>query len=124
MKTTANILVIEKDKVLLTRSKNKTTWTLPEGKHNKGENDIDCVLRECREEIPNTTVTLGLQLGRFEGITPNSQTPVISVTDYATVSGDIIPGSEIEEVKWFSKKELQTITVSDLTLQILRSIGF
>lgn len=124
MKTTANILVIENNQVLLVRSKNKTNWTLPGGKHEKGESNKTCARRECKEELPSAKIKLISQLGVFKGISPNTKVRVTSTIFLATLTGDITPGAEIQESKWFSKKEIKNIILSDLMLKILKVAKF
>lgn len=124
MKKTANILAITDGRVLLTRSRGKTNWTLPGGKHKKGEHNMTCIRRECKEELPNANIVFILRFGVFRGISPHSHTPVTSIVFCAIVTGDITPGAEIEESRWFSKNELEEIIVSDLTRQILEAANF
>jgi ADP-ribose pyrophosphatase YjhB (NUDIX family) len=124
MKTTANVLAVKNNRVLLVRSKNKTNWTLPGGKHEKDESDKACARRECKEELPHAKIKFISKLGVFEGISPNTKVHMTSTTFLATVTGDITPGAEIQQSKWFSKKELKSIIVSDLTLKILQEAKF
>lgn len=124
MKKTANIMAIKKGKVLLVQSKGKTNWSLPGGKHERRESDKKCVQRECKEELPRAKIIFTSRFGKFEGISHNSRTPVTSVVFCAEVKGSIAPGAEIGKSAWFSKEELESVIVSDLTLEILRKAEF
>jgi ADP-ribose pyrophosphatase YjhB (NUDIX family) len=124
MKKTVNILAIKKNRVLLVQSKGKTNWSLPGGKHEKRESDKKCVQRECEEELPRAKIVFTSRLGKFEGVSHNSRTPVSSVVFCAEVKGRITPGAEIGQSAWFSKEELESVIVSDLTLKILREAKF
>jgi len=68
-------LAILRDKCLVVVRKEregKSSLILPGGKPNEGESDLDCIMREIREELP----WLDLQgkfsyYGTFQGISPN-----------------------------------------------------
>lgn len=122
MKTTANVVFIQDGRVLLLFK--KSAWILPGGKHEEGETDIQCVLRECREEIPDAEVMIGFPLGTFEGITPNSGTSVRATVFLGKISGNTSASAEVSESRWFTKAELSTNPISDTTMKILQTITF
>jgi 8-oxo-dGTP pyrophosphatase MutT (NUDIX family) len=122
MKTTSNIIVIINGAVLLVLKKN--TWILPGGKHEPGESDKECLLRECSEELPGSFVEIGPKLGAFEGFTPHSKEPVTSTVFFGNIRGSIVAGAEIDRAQWFVKNDLEEIQVSELTRLILNTINF
>lgn len=122
MRTTANIVVKREKKILLLFK--KTAWILPGGKHEEGETDEECIIRECSEEIPGAIVSIGPKIGTFVGITPNSKTMMSSTAYHGTVTGDVTASAEIDKSGWFTEKELLTIPVSEITKEILDSISF
>lgn len=125
MKTTSNIVVTRNGMVLLV-CRNEV-WILPGGKHQPGEPDEECLLRECSEELPSSLIVIGHRIGTFQGITPHSKQPVEARAFFGTlttVTGNIEVGAEIDRCGWFTKQELENIPVSEPTMKILESLTF
>lgn len=98
-------------KLLVTLSKGKDTWYIPGGKREKGESDIQALVREVREELqveilPSTARLYGIfeaqAHGKPEGV-------MVRMTCYtAGYSGTLSPAAEIGKMDYFGfeKKEL------------------
>lgn len=122
MRTTVNIVSISEGKILLCCKKG--IWILPGGKIVEGESDTACIIRECQEEIPGSTVSISSFFGNFEGITPHSKTLIGTRVYLGTISEDITPAAEIERTGEFTKEEVASLPVSELTTKILSQIDF
>ncbi len=103
--------------------KKKETWILPGGKPELGERDYDCLRRECAEELPKVKnlVVNGL-LGCFEGQTPHTGDEIIAKVYFADLDGDIKPGAEISDARYFYRESLKELAVSKITKKIITKL--
>jgi len=69
MKKAVNALIIRDKKLLLFRK--NLTWILPGGKPEKGESDIETLVREFKEEASGAEIEVGEYYGSFIGMTPH-----------------------------------------------------
>lgn len=107
------------DKILLVRNKNCDFWYLPGGgwEYEK-ENILDCGVREVKEETG-----LEITIDKFMYIREYHDSPVKiffetfwlahvnNSVDLNQNHIDMDPNGSVEEVRWFSREELQGITV-------------
>lgn len=95
---------IKDKKILMTRSRGKDTWYIGGGKRESGENDIDALTREVREELsvdllPDTIRHLGTFEAQAHG---KPEGTIVRMTCYTgEYRGTLAPGAEIEELAWF-----------------------
>lgn len=120
MKIVINVAAIRDGSILLVKKKNR--WILPGGKMEEGENELNCVLRECSEELPSTKVTIAQKYRDFKGITPFSNQEVLVRVYFGIVEGKLKPSSEISEAHFVSQKESDEISLSDITQKIINSL--
>lgn len=102
------LAIIENRKLLVARNKGKTVYYLPGGKREKGENDMQTLLREVREElnlvVDPSSVTLFAQYvteayGEGDGV-------MVDIRYYlGKVRGTLTPQAEIDEVRYITKQE-------------------
>ncbi len=102
--------------------KKKDIWILPGGKPEEGEDDIECLLRECKEELPDSQFIITKKYKEFIGQTPHTGDIIITKTYFAKVSGSIKPSAEISEANFISKEDISSIPLSDITSQIIESL--
>lgn len=119
------LLYCNEGKVLSTLSKGKDTYYFPGGKREGNESDIETLKREIKEElsvdIKEETIkyygTFEAQAhGKAEGI-------LVRMTCYtAEWDGEIAPSSEIQEIKWLSYSDIDTVSpVDKLIFEDLKS---
>ncbi|GIH14065.1 NUDIX hydrolase [Rugosimonospora africana] len=96
---------LEDGAILSSRSRGKDVYYLPGGKREPGEDDIDTLVREVREELSVTIATgTARYLGTFEAQAHgHPDGTVVRMTCYtADYDGVLRPDSEIEELAWLS----------------------
>ena len=97
------LVCIRDRKVLMARSKGKKNFYMPGGKREAGETDVECLVRECREELgieidPDSAHLYGV-FSSFSYV----DKPLAKLTMYqANFAGAPAPCSEIEEIAWLS----------------------
>lgn len=100
--------VILKDRhFLVTRSVGKDIFIAPGGKLENGETSIDALVREMREEVKVEINTTNLEtLGTFfaEAAGQESRMLQMDVFIIHSFNGEIIPSSEVEEIRWINTK--------------------
>lgn len=104
IETVAYIFIRDK-KLLLVRAKNKKAYYMPGGKRDQKEDDIQALVREIREEL-QIELSPSLQFyGIFEEQAYGKEKGVrVKIICYfGKHIGKIKPGSEIEEVKFFTQ---------------------
>lgn len=119
-------LIIDLGKVLLARRGKeplKGEWTLPGGLVETGETLVDAVKREALEETALTIAVRELA-GVFDRIYRDATGRVeyhYILVDYvcAVTSGDARAGSDIDEVRWFSREELRTLQLPEFTKDLI-----
>ena len=114
MRTAINVAIIQDNKLLLVRK--KSTWILPGGKPEIGENDLECLCREIDEELSGTKIKDISYYSQFEGKTPHKGDMLRAKVYFANIDGQLYSvrdGDSISEVTWvndFSKYNLSNIT--------------
>jgi len=103
-------------KILSTKSKGKTKYYIPGGKRELGETDEQTLIREILEELnvkikPDTIE----YVGTFKAQADEANKGIlVKMTCYkALYNGLLEPKSEIEEIKWLSYKDLDSISEVD-----------
>lgn len=94
-------------------------WDLPKGKLEKGESLKHCAIRECEEECGIKQLTITKQLSSTFHIYKYKKGFAIKQSYWfymkSNYSKKLTPQIEedIDEVKWFSKYEIETIILND-----------
>jgi 8-oxo-dGTP diphosphatase len=87
-------------RMLLVRKRGTTTFMKPGGKRDGGENDLETLARELKEELGCRLVAAEL-LGRFTAPAANEAGFTVQSATYLTsIEGDIAALAEIEELAW------------------------
>jgi len=102
------LLVIKDRKVLMARSKGIEHFYMPGGKRDDGESDVECLVRECREELGiEVDPTSAVLYGVFSSYAYVDK-PLAKLSMYqANYTGTPTPTSEIEDIMWLSYKDRQ-----------------
>ena len=114
-------------KVLVTLSKGKDAWYIPGGKRDKGEPDIEALVREVREElnvdlIENSISKYGVFEAQAHG---QAEGVIVRMTCYtADYAGKLEASSEIEKYDFFPySRKMECSFVDYLIFDDLREKG-
>lgn len=118
MRKAVCVVVIENGCILLVQK--HETWILPGGKPEAGESDVQCLLREVGEELPNLKLQNLKYFGAFIGITPHKNDELRAEVYFADSDGEITTAAEINMAKWVKKPE--ECNLSDITQKIVLSL--
>ena len=114
--------VVHRDgRVLLVHRPRYDDWTFPKGKAEPGESDLDCALREVREEtglrctaereLPPTRYADGL--GRPKRVRWWLMTPV---------GGEFAPTPEVDELRWLTRDEAAQLLTYPRDVELLTAV--
>ena len=113
--------------VLSTRSKGKDKFYFPGGKRELDETDEQTLIREIREElsveiVPNSYKYLGTFKAQSDGM---KEGITVKMTCYsADFVGALKPSNEIEEIKWLSYADINTVSAVDkIIFEFLKGKG-
>ena len=103
MRTAINAAIIQKGKILLVRK--NLSWILPEGKPEKGENDLECLAREISEELSGTKIRNASFYRSVIGRTPNEGHLLRARIYFAELDGklyEVSKGDSVSRAEWVS----------------------
>lgn len=97
-------------------------WSLPGGRIEPDETDIEALVREVREET-GLTVRPGRLVGSVRRASPDGG--VFDIRDYAATvtGGSLTAGDDAAQARWVSARELETLPLTDGLLQTLSAWG-
>jgi 8-oxo-dGTP diphosphatase len=102
-------VVIEKDnKILLVKRKYepyKGDWSFPAGFMEYDESPEQCAIREIKEEL-NVDVNLDGLFGVYSGMDDPRTHAVLIMYWAKIIGGELKPGDDAEEIRFFSKEEV------------------
>ena len=101
---------VERRRLLAVRSAGKSAFYLPGGKREPGESDLDALLREVKEELtvsllPDTLVRQGEYRAAAHDYPAGTTVDMVCYT--ADFEGDLRAASEIEEVAWLGREDIE-----------------
>lgn len=115
--------IVENDRkeILLLKSRGREVWMFPGGQVEVGENLIDALIREAREESAMDIVVgklfcVSSNTGSYQGYNGYGLVPTKVVMGFTCeyVSGEFRPSDETTDFMWVPKEEvLQLLTVPD-----------
>jgi 8-oxo-dGTP diphosphatase len=99
----AGLIHLENGRVLLCRKRRGTTLLiLPGGKMEGDETPIECLRRECHEELGEVEIAEVRPLGTYESIAAGTEGKTVRIELFAgRLSGTPTAQSEIGELVWF-----------------------
>src|ERR671915_638074 len=83
-------------------------WTLPKGKLDDGESFEQAALREVEEET-GMRAKLGPELSSVSYRDRKGRSKVVRYWLMRALDGEFRPGSEVDEVRWLSPKDAETL---------------
>lgn len=92
--------IVRDQSLLLTRKRGTTTFISPGGKPLPGEDNLDCLAREVREEL-DVALQDASYLGMFRGVAAFESTPIEIHVYLADIAGEPRASAEIEEILWY-----------------------
>jgi 8-oxo-dGTP diphosphatase len=97
------LAVTDMDRLLVVRKKGGSSYILPGGKPESGEDDLQALTREIEEELGcQLDLATIVFLGSFSDSAADMVNTTVTVRLYAAqLIGDPAPQSEIENLKWF-----------------------
>lgn len=111
-------------RLLTVRKRGTTRFMLPGGKREPGEDDLQALAREVREEL-GVMVTSASLLGRFEAPAANEPGAVVRSCAYRVeIVGEIASAAEIEELLWIDPAAPAEVPIAPLlTAHILPALN-
>ena len=122
MEQVVNMIVIKKNRLLVTRIREGDWWTLPGGRVDEGESKEMALRREIGEELPNVTILKLVPYKEFLGITPHSKVEIIVNTFFADIKGSIEPGAELTGSEWADPVLLDKLNLTTIAKDIVKSL--
>jgi len=122
----------ERNEILLVKNRDKEVWTIPGGQVEIGENLIDALTREIKEEsgidvAVNKLVCISSNIGTYEGYNGYGTVPTKVMFGFACsfIGGELSDSEETSESRWISKDSvLDYITVPNLVERFKAYLNF
>lgn len=120
----ASALIVQEQRVLLVRRGREpepAKWSLPAGLVRLGETAEETAIRETYEETGISIEVISL-LGVYDLIGDDYHYVVICFS-CRPVGGELRPGPDVEDARWFSLEELKRTELMNITVEALRDAG-
>lgn len=122
LRIVAALLVDADGQALLVRKRGTERFMQPGGKPEPGETGAEALSRELNEELGLDVAADELEsLGRFSALAANEADTVVDceVFDAPTVSHDVRPLAEIEELTWLDPANPGKVPLAPLSSELL-----
>ena len=117
IRTVAAVIANAAGEVLLVRKRGSGIFIQPGGKFEPGEDTLDALARELREELGVVMRRDGVRfLGTFEADAVNESGRRVRADAYAVeIAGDPVAQAEIEDIRWLDPLRERDVTVAPLS---------
>jgi 8-oxo-dGTP pyrophosphatase MutT (NUDIX family) len=113
----AGVLLFRDGRVLLIHRPNRGDWSFPKGKHEAGESDEQCALRELEEEV-GLRVRLGARVGETNYRLADGR-PKTVAWFRGEADGEAQPLDNVDEVRWVTPAEADALLSYDRDRELL-----
>lgn len=103
----AGALIFKDKKFLIVKPREKPFWINPGGKYKEGENAVDCLRRELKEEVGVEVVSCKYYKTYEIEKASHSDFPLSLELYIVEIKGEIKPSSEIKDMAWLSKEDFE-----------------
>jgi len=117
-RTVICVVGIRNNNILLVRK--QETWILPGGKPETEESDIQCLIREIKEELPGIKLKNFQFYKMFKGVTPHKGDLFQTKAYFADIEGELNPSAEINAAEWV--ENTSKYKLSDITKKVIYSL--
>lgn len=107
--------------VLVVHRPHYDDWSLPKGKADPGEDDEACALREVEEET-GLRCRLGPELASTSYVDRKGRPKVVRYWAMTPVDGEIHLAYEVDDARWVSMEEAQSLLSYPRDAQVLVSL--
>lgn len=118
----AGAVLVDGDRVALVHRPRYDDWTLPKGKHEPGEGDIEAALREVREETGfHGRIERDLGVVRYTVEKQGVVRPKV-VRYYvmrAAAAGAFVPNDEVDELRWVTREQAARLLTYERDREVL-----
>jgi 8-oxo-dGTP diphosphatase len=118
----AGAVLVDGDRVALVHRPRYDDWTLPKGKHEAGEDDIDAALREVREETGfHGHIERDLGVVRYTVEKQGVVRPKV-VRYYvmrAAAADAFVPNDEVDELRWVTREQAAQLLTYERDREVL-----
>ena len=106
--------------VLVVHRPHYDDWSFPKGKHEPGESNLDCAVREVEEET-GFAVVVGACLPDVDYIDHKGRPKTVNywVMQIAEGSGEFSANEEVDEVRWLSVGDADALLTYELDRRLL-----
>ena len=118
----AAVIIDKQQRMLLVRKKNTLYFMQPGGKIEPQESAETAVIRELREELSlSLDASRLMPMGQFTDNAANEPGYIVQATLFRSEQplGEVTAAAEIEEARWVSREEANTLLLAPLTKNII-----
>lgn len=119
---TAGLVALQDNCLLLVCKRD--VWIPPGGKPEKGESLVDCLIRECSEELPKCALSDISPFGYWDAVAPHKGDTIECWMFQGVIKGELMPSREITDARWVPNNELDHLSLSTSVEQVVKTLRF